>query len=155
MSDGGFFLKVYLDNNASSRVDPTVMESMTPYFDEIISPPSSDYGHSFGVEAKQALDSAREIIATKLNVDPSEIVFTSGQAESNNFAITGIALANINRKAKTIVASSVSHSTILDSLSTLKKLGFNVEDIGCIGDYGHKSGVKKQDDQRMLRLWKK
>ncbi|MFW9903938.1 MAG: cysteine desulfurase family protein [Candidatus Thorarchaeota archaeon] len=120
-------MKVYLDNNASSRVDPSVIESMTPYFTEIISPPSSDYGHSFGVEAKQALDSAREIIATKINVDPSEIVFTSGQAESNNFAIKGIALANINSKSKTLVASSVSHSTILDSLSSLRKLGFNVE----------------------------
>ncbi|MFX1517127.1 MAG: cysteine desulfurase family protein [Promethearchaeota archaeon] len=120
-------MKVYLDNNASSRVDPSVIESMTPYFTEIISPPSSDYGHSFGVEAKQALDSARKTIATKINVDPSEIVFTSGQAESNNFAIKGIALININSTSKTLVASSVSHSTILDSLSSLKKLGFNIE----------------------------
>ena len=120
-------MKVYLDNNASSRVDPSVIEAMTPYFTEIISPPSSDYGHSFGVEAKQALDSAREIIATKIYVDPSEIIFTSGQAESNNFAIKGIALANLNEVPKTLVASSVSHSTILDSLSSLKKLGFTVE----------------------------
>ncbi|MFX1506497.1 MAG: cysteine desulfurase family protein [Promethearchaeota archaeon] len=120
-------MKVYLDNNASSRVDPTVIEAMTPYFTDIISPPSSDYGHSFGVEAKQALDSARGIIATKINVDPSEVIFTSGQAESNNFAIKGIALANINKESKTLVASSVSHSTILDSLSSLKRLGFNVE----------------------------
>ena len=120
-------MKVYFDNNASTHVDPSVIESMTPYFTEIISPPSSDYGHSFGVETKQALDSARETIATKINVDPSEIVFTSGQAESNNFAIKGIALANISGKSKTLVASSVSHSTILDSLSSLKKLGFNIK----------------------------
>lgn len=127
MNDGGYILKVYLDNNASTRVDPSVIESMTPYFTEIISPPSSDYGHSFGVEAKQALDSAREIIATKINVDPSEIVFTSGQAESNNFAIKGLALANLKNETKTLVASSVSHSTILDSLSSLTKLGFNTK----------------------------
>jgi cysteine sulfinate desulfinase/cysteine desulfurase-like protein len=86
------FLKVYLDNYASTRVDSSVIESMTPYFTEIISPPSSDYGYSFGVEEKHALDSVRGIIATKINVDPSEIVFTSGQAESNNFAIKGIAV---------------------------------------------------------------
>ncbi|UCG03494.1 MAG: cysteine desulfurase [Candidatus Heimdallarchaeota archaeon] len=120
-------MKVYLDNNASTRVDPSVIESMMPFFTEITSPPSSDYGHSFGVEAKQALDSAREIIATKINVDPSEIVFTSGQAESNNFAIKGIAFMNIKSDSKTIIASSVSHSTILDSLKSLKKLGFNTK----------------------------
>ena len=98
-----------------------------PYFTEIISPPSSDYGHSFGVEAKQALDSARETIAAKINVNPSEIVFTSGQAESNNFALKGIALANMGKEKRTFIASSVSHSTVLDSLSALKKLGFIIK----------------------------
>lgn len=104
-----------------------VIEAMMPYFSEIISPPSSDYGNSFGVEAKQALDSARATIANKINVNPSEIVFTSGQAESNNFALKGIALANMGTARKTFLASSVSHSTVLDSLSSLKKMGFNVE----------------------------
>ncbi|MFX1335763.1 MAG: cysteine desulfurase family protein [Promethearchaeota archaeon] len=120
-------MKVYLDNNASTRADPVVIEAMMPYFSDIISPPSSDYGHSFGVEAKQALDSARETLASKINVHSSEIVFTSGQAESNNFAIKGIALANLKRKRKIFIASSVSHSTILDSLSSLKKHGFEVK----------------------------
>ncbi|MFX1283061.1 MAG: cysteine desulfurase family protein [Promethearchaeota archaeon] len=120
-------MKVYLDNNASTRVDSAAIEAMMPYFTEIISPPSSDYGHSFGVEAKQALDSAREIIAAKINVKSSEIVFTSGQAESNNFAVKGIALANIKKKKRTFLASSVSHSTVLDSLTALEKLGFIVK----------------------------
>lgn len=117
---------VYLDNNASTRVDQAVIDGMMPYFTDIISPPSSDYGHSFGVEAKTALDSAREIIASKINVDSSEIVFTSGQAESNNFAIKGIAFANQDKKKKTLVASSVSHSTVLDSLKALEKFGYSV-----------------------------
>jgi len=120
-------LKVYFDNNASTRVDSAVIEAMMPYFTEIISPPSSDYGHSFGVEAKEALDSARETIAAKINVKPSEIIFTSGQAESNNFAVKGIAFANIGKERKTFLASNVSHSTVLDSLSALKKLGFIVK----------------------------
>lgn len=127
INEGGISLKVYLDNNASTRVDPAVIEAMMPYFTEIISPPSSDYGHSFGVEAKQALDSAREAIATKINVNPTEIVFTSGQAESNNFALKGIALANLGKEKKYFLASNVSHSTVLDSLSGLKKLGFTTK----------------------------
>ncbi len=120
-------MTVYLDNNASTAVDQSVIEAMMPFFTETISPPSSDYGHSFGVEAKQALDSARETIASKINVDPLEIVFTSGQAESNNFAIKGIAFANLNKENKTLIASSVSHSTILDSLKALKSFGFNMK----------------------------
>ncbi|MFX0152461.1 MAG: cysteine desulfurase family protein [Candidatus Hodarchaeota archaeon] len=121
-------MKIYLDNNASTRVDQEVVEAMIPYFTEIVAPPSSDYGHSFGIETKQALDSAREIIATKLNVEPKEIIFTSGQAESNNLAIKGIALANLHNERKLLVASKVSHSSVLDSLTALKKLfGFKVE----------------------------
>ncbi|MFX0050798.1 MAG: cysteine desulfurase family protein [Candidatus Hermodarchaeota archaeon] len=121
-------MKIYLDNNASTRVDQEVVEAMIPYFTEIVAPPSSDYGHSFGIEAKQALDSAREIIATKLNVEPKEIIFTSGQAESNNLAIKGIALTNLHNERKLLVASKVSHSSVLDSLTALKKLfGFKVE----------------------------
>jgi cysteine desulfurase len=121
-------MKVYLDNNASTRVDQKVVEAMVPYFTEIVAPPSSDYGHSFGIETKQALDSAREIIAAKLNVKPKEIIFTSGQAESNNLAIKGIAFANLDNEQKLLVASKVSHSSVLDSLTALKKLfGFKVE----------------------------
>ncbi|MFX0171774.1 MAG: cysteine desulfurase family protein [Candidatus Hodarchaeota archaeon] len=121
-------MKVYLDNNASTRVDQEVLEAMVPYFTEIVAPPSSDYGHSFGIETKQALDSAREIIATKLNVKPKEIIFTSGQAESNNHAIKGIAFANLHNERKLLAASKVSHSSVLDSLTALKKLfGFKVE----------------------------
>jgi cysteine desulfurase len=121
-------MKVYLDNNASTKVDQTVVEAMLPYFTEIVAPPSSDYGHSFGIETKQALDLARETIATKLNVKPKEIIFTSVQAEANNLAIKGIAFANLKTDKKFLVVSSVSHSSVLDSLNVLKKhFGFEVE----------------------------
>jgi cysteine desulfurase len=114
-------VKVYLDNNASTRVDDKVLESMKPFFTEIISPPSSEYGNSFGVEALESLTSAREIIAQKLHVDRKEVIFTSGQAESNNMAIKGFAYANRKEGANIIVASSVSHSTVLDSIKALVK----------------------------------
>ncbi|MFX0183237.1 MAG: cysteine desulfurase family protein [Candidatus Hodarchaeota archaeon] len=121
-------MKVYLDNNASTKVDQKVVEAMLPYFTEIVAPPSSDYGHSFGIESKQALDSARETIATRLNVKPDEVIFTSGQAEANNLAIKGIAFANLKTDKKLLVASSVSHSSVLDSLNILKRhFGFEVE----------------------------
>ena len=115
------FVKVYLDNNASTRVDDQVLEAMKPFFTDVISPPSSEYGNSFGVEALEALTSAREIIAQKLNVMPKEIIFTSGQAESNNTAIKGFALANKKNGSNIIAASSVSHSTIIESIKSLKK----------------------------------
>ncbi len=121
-------MKVYLDNNASTRVDDNVLESMIPFFTDVISPPSSEYGNSFGVEAQEALSKARETIAKKLNVDPSEIIFTSGQAESNNTALKGFALANEKPDSKLILASAVSHSTIMDPLKSLvKHHGFNLE----------------------------
>ncbi len=114
-------MKVYLDNLSSTRVDEEVIESMLPFYNDIISPPSSDYGHSFGVEAKQALDNSRKIIASKLNANEEEVIFTSGQAESNNFAIKGIAFANMKKTKKFIIASAISHSTVLDSLKTLER----------------------------------
>lgn len=121
-------MKVYLDNLSSTRVDEEVIESMIPFYTEIISPPSSDYGHSFGVEAKQALDTARKIVATKLNANEDDIVFTSGQSESNNYVVKGFALEHLTKSNKLIVASSISHSTVTDSLKALQsKFGFRIE----------------------------
>lgn len=122
-------MKVYLDNNASTRVDDRVLEAMLPFFTDIISPPSSEYGNSFGVETQEALDSARQTIAQKLNIQPTELIFTSGQAESNNTALKGFALAN-QKTSKLILVSTVSHSTVLESVRTLKKhFGFEVKHI--------------------------
>ena len=115
-------MKIFFDNNASTRVDNSVLEVMTPFFTDIISPPSSEYGNSFGIEAQEALDEARRAIAEKLNVTPAEVIFTSGQAESNNTLIKGYALANHERVgSKLIIASIVSHSTVLESIQTLVK----------------------------------
>ncbi|MHA2306384.1 MAG: cysteine desulfurase family protein [Candidatus Hodarchaeales archaeon] len=123
-------MKVYLDNLSSTRVDKEVIDSMLPFYNDIISPPSSDYGHSFGVEAKEALDTARKSVSTKLNAGMNEIVFTSGQAESNNFAVKGTALANLNKPNNFIIVSGISHSTILDSVKYLKRVfDFKIENL--------------------------
>jgi cysteine desulfurase len=139
-------VKVYLDNNASTRVDDNVLEAMMPFFTDVISPPSSEYGNSFGVEAQEALSNARETIANKLNVDPSEIIFTSGQAESNNTALKGFALANEKPDSKLILASAVSHSTVIDPIKSLvKHHGFKIEFIDV-----DKEGFIKHDHLREL-----
>ena len=124
-------MKIFFDNNASTRVDDKVLEAMVPFFTDVISPPSSEYGNSFGIDAQEALDAARKIIADKLNVTPTEVVFTSGQAESNNTLIKGFALANHERiGSKLIVASTVSHSTVLESIkSIVKHNGFEFQPI--------------------------
>jgi len=122
-------VKIFFDNNSSTRVDDKVLEAFSPFFTDIISPPSSEYGNSFGIEAQEALDEARDVVAGKLNVTPAEVIFTSGQAESNNTIIKGYALANHDRVgSKLIVASIVSHSTVLESIQSLvKHMGFDFQ----------------------------
>ncbi|MHA1226467.1 MAG: cysteine desulfurase family protein [Candidatus Hodarchaeales archaeon] len=121
-------MKVFLDNNASTQVSETVVNAMKTFYTEVVAPPGSDYGISAGVKAKEALDEAREVIATKLNVKSEEIIFTSGQAESNNLVIKGLAFANLKNTNKYLIASSISHMSVLDSLKALKKyFGFEYE----------------------------
>jgi len=119
--------KTYLDYAATTPVDPRVLKAMFPYFTEKFG--NSVSLHSFGEEAKKALEKTRLIIAKALNAkNKDEIIFTSSATESNNLVIKGIAFANQN-KGKHIIISSIEHDCVLNSAEWLKKQGFKVTKI--------------------------
>ena len=137
-------MRVYLDNAATTKVDDEVVEAMKPYFDEKYGNASSL--HSYGQEAKKAVEDSREIIAKKLNADPKEIIFTSGGTESNNFAIKEIAFVNRD-KGNHIITTKVEHDCILNSCKLLEKLGFEVTYLD-VDEYGF---VKLDELKKAIR----
>lgn len=115
--------EIYLDNGATTKVDSEVLKEMLPYFSE-------KYGngaslHLKGIEAKDALEKARKIIAKSINAEPEEIIFTSGGTESNNFALKAIAFENKD-KGNHIITTKVEHKCILESCKWLEKQGFEI-----------------------------
>ena len=119
--------KTYLDYAATTPVDPRVLKTMLPYFTEKFG--NSVSLHSFGEEAKKALEKSRSIMAKAINAkNKNEIIFTSSATESNNLAIKGIAFANQNR-GKHIIISSIEHSCVLKSAEWLEKQGFKITKI--------------------------
>ncbi|MEN3038663.1 MAG: cysteine desulfurase family protein [Candidatus Kryptonium sp.] len=116
--------KVYLDHSATTPVDPAVIEAMLPYFAEIFGNPSSV--HQFGREAKVAIEEAREEIAEFINAERSEIIFTSGGTESDNFAILGVALAGFKKGKNHIITTQIEHHAVLDVCIYLQENGFEV-----------------------------
>lgn len=115
--------QIYLDYAATTPTHPDVVEAMKPYYSEIFGNPSSI--HSFGQEAKAAVESAREQVAALIKAKPGEIVFTSGGTESDNFAIKGVAFANKN-KGNHIITSRIEHHAVLSTCDFLKTLGFEI-----------------------------
>lgn len=114
-------MRVYLDNGATTKVDPKVVKAMLPYFTEKYGNASSL--HNLGQEAKMALDESREIIAKKIGAKFDEIIFTSGGTESDNYALKGVAYT----KGKGhLITSKIEHSAILKSCESLKKEGFEI-----------------------------
>jgi len=116
---------IYLDNNATTAVDPRVLDAMLPYFSERFGNAASK-NHAFGWEAEASVDGAREQIARLLCASsPREIVFTSGATESDNLAIKGVAHA-CRDKGNHIVTCVIEHKAVLDSCKALEKSGFEV-----------------------------
>jgi cysteine desulfurase len=115
--------RVYLDHSATTPVDPEVAALMMTYYTEKYGNPSSV--HSFGREAKQALEEARRQVAELIGADPSEITFTSGGTEADNLAILGIAEA-LRQKGKHIITSAVEHHAVLETCEYLEKNGFDL-----------------------------
>lgn len=114
---------IYLDYNATTPIAQEVAETMRPYLDIYFGNPSSS--HKYGSETKMAVENARKQLATLLNCDISEIIFTSGGTESNNYAIKGVALAN-KHKGNHIITSSVEHPAVFEVCEYLKKQGFEI-----------------------------
>ena len=115
--------RIYLDNSASTRTDPRVVEAMLPYFSEFYGNASSLHG--FGREVKEVMASARAKIASVIGAKPQEIVFTSSGTESNNFALKGIAFAN-REKGNHIIVSAIEHDSVISPCEWLKGQGFTV-----------------------------
>lgn len=115
--------RVYLDHSATTPVDPEVAKLMMTYYTEKFGNPSSV--HSFGREAKEALETAREQVAKLLGAQASEITFTSGGTEADNLAILGTAQAGRN-KGKHIITSAVEHHAVLETCEYLEKNGFEL-----------------------------
>src|SRR3989338_10915340 len=103
--------KIYLDYSATTPADPRVVKAMEPYLTEKFG--NSASLHSFGMEAKEALDKSRKIIADTIKVKAGEIIFTGSATESNNLALKGLAQAHPQKKH--IIVSSVEHDCVLTS----------------------------------------
>jgi cysteine desulfurase len=117
-------LPIYFDNHATTRVDPRVLEAMLPYLTEVFGNAGSR-NHSFGWQAQEGVERAREQVAELIGADPKEIVFTSGATESDNLAILGVAHF-YKDKGKHIITQLTEHKAVLDSCHALEKEGFEI-----------------------------
>lgn len=143
-------MRVYLDNAATTPIAKEVLEAMMPYFSEKFGNASSI--HSWGKEAKEALEKSREKIAKKINAEPHEIIFTSGGTEANNLATKGIVLAyrKTHKQEKPhIITTKIEHSCIINSLKFLQENDLaevtfiDVDEYGMVDLEKFESAIKK------------
>lgn len=135
---------VYLDHSATTPVRPEVLAAMLPYFANKFGNASSV--HRWGYEARQAINDAREKVASLIEASPNEILFTSGGTESDNLAIRGVAHSR-NAKGKHLITSQIEHHAVLHTFEALQKEGFEVTFVPC-----DKYGLIDPDDiKRAIR----
>lgn len=118
-------MKVYLDNAATTRLDPRVLKKMQVYFSTEYGNPSSI--HNLGQNAFQVLQAARNKVANLIGGEANGVVFTSGATEANNLIIRGVALANRTDKKNKIIISAIEHPCVMESAKQLAREGFKVE----------------------------
>jgi len=115
-------MRIYFDHNATTPVDPTVVEAIARALSGTFGNASSV--HHFGQQAKAVLDDARSAVASLISAEPSEIVFTSGGTESDNFALRGVAEALEPTGRRHLIASSIEHEAVLVTLRALARRGW-------------------------------
>jgi cysteine desulfurase len=117
-------LPIYMDNHATTQVDPRVLQAMLPYFTEKFGNAASR-NHSFGWAGEEAVETARQQIASLINATAKEIIFTSGATESDNLMIKGVA-EMYREKGNHIITQAIEHKAVLDTSKRLEKEGFEV-----------------------------
>ena len=127
--------RVYFDHAATTPTDPAIAKTVYEYMTEVFGNPGSV--HSFGRQARQAVDVAREQVANLINAQPAEIFFTSGGTEADNTALKGVAYANRNR-GNHIITSAVEHHAVLEPCEQLQKEGFDLTVLP-VDEYGQVS----------------
>lgn len=123
--------EIYLDHAATTKVDDRVVEKMIPYFKETYGNANSQHG--YGRKAQEAVDEARDTIAKLIGAKPSEVYFTSGGTESDNWALRGTCKA-LEHKGKHVIISKIEHAAMLTTAKELEKDGFEFSYIGVDGE---------------------
>jgi cysteine desulfurase len=118
--------QIFLDNAAATRLDERVLSAMEPYYFKTYAVPTSEFAYTQGIEAREALEACRGKIAALLNVSHKELIFTSGDTESSNLALKGVALALGKKKGNHIIVSKIEDFPVLQSARTLERDGFTV-----------------------------
>ena len=131
---------IYLDNSATTPLDPEVLEAMMPYLSEAYGNPSSIY--SLGAQAHEAIENAREQVAAAIGARPEEIYFTSGATEADNWAIRSAAYQNA-AKGKHIISTRFEHHAVLHTLDQLEKEGFEITLLEV-----HEDGIVRPEELR-------